>query len=214
MYSVAILCGGESKRMGQDKKFLDWHGTPLLTHMLRGFSGCGDLFLSVRQPSPQLPPDVPAVPDEYPGCGPLAGLHASLRAAKKDILFAVSCDAPLVDRHTADALLPRLGSHDAVVPQMSDGRVHPLAALYRRETAPVAEHLLQSGIFRLRDFLEELDIVYVPTDIFPWGDVTFANLNTHNDIDRLNAEIERLRSWTGLQKNCRYEPEIDFTVGG
>lgn len=193
MYSVAILCGGESRRMGRDKKFLDWHGIPLLTHMLRGFPDCEDLFLSVRRYAPELPSDVPIVTDAYPGCGPLAGLHASLLAAKKDLLFVVSCDTPLVNQHTADILLPLLGKHDAVVPQTLNGRIHPLTALYRRDAVSVAEQYLKNGIFKLRPFLEELDVVYVPTDIFPHGNLSFANLNTEDDIDRLNADMKRLK---------------------
>lgn len=42
-----------------------------------------DLFLSVKESSSVSFSEFPVYLDEYPGCGPLAGLHTSLCAAKK-----------------------------------------------------------------------------------------------------------------------------------
>lgn len=164
-YSAAILCGGKSSRMGRDKKNLDWHGEPLIAHMLRGFPGCDDLFLAANAETRGLPEGIRVVNDRYPGCGPLAGLHASLSSMKHDVLFAVSCDAPLIDWRTAEILCSELGGHTAVVPKTADGRIHPLAAMYRREAGEVAERQLSQGKYKLRDFLAELDVLYVPDAI-------------------------------------------------
>ena len=190
-YSVAILCGGKSSRMGRDKKNLNWHGEPLIMHMLRGFPDCDDLFLAANEETCDLPDGVHAVNDRYPGCGPLAGLHASLLAMKHDVLFAVSCDAPLIDCRTAELLCAELGAHTAVVPKTADGRVHPLAALYRREAGEVAERQLSQGKYKLRDFLAELDVAYVSGTILPYGTLTLSNLNSSEDIQQLKAEIKK-----------------------
>ena len=192
-YSVAILCGGKSSRMGRDKKNLDWHGEPLIRHMLRGFPDCDDLFLAANEETRDLPYGVRTVNDQYPGCGPLAGLHASLLSMKHDVLFAVSCDAPLIDRRTAEILCSELGAHTAAVPKTADGRVHPLAALYRREAIEAAERQLSQGKYKLRDFLAELDVAYVPGTILPYGVLTLSNLNAPEDIQQLEAEIKKNR---------------------
>ena len=192
-YSVAILCGGKSTRMGRDKKNLNWHGVPLLTHMLRGFPDCDDLFLAANEETRDLPDGIRTVNDRYPGCGPLGGLHASLLSMKHDVLFAVSCDAPLIDCRTAEILRAELGTHTAVVPKTANGRVHPLAALYRREAGEAAERQLSQGKYKLRDFLAELDAVYIPGTILPYGVLTLSNLNSPEDIRQLEVEIERLK---------------------
>ena len=191
MYSVAVLCGGESRRMGRDKKYIPWNGVPMLEHMLSGFPGCDDLFISARKETTLSFPDIPVVRDAYPLPGPLSGLCSSLSAAGNDLLFTVSCDVPLVDRRTADILLSLIGEHDAALPLTSDGRIHPLAALYRKKTLREAEHLLRSGILRMRDLIALLDVVYAPSFLFPYGDLTFSNLNTEDDVEKLCRELGR-----------------------
>lgn len=96
--------------------------------MLSGFFGSDDLFLAAGKSPSGVPKDIQYVEDKYFGCGPLAGLHAALGRAKHDILFVTSCDMPLVDHRTADALLPLFGGHDAVVPKTACGKYHPLTA--------------------------------------------------------------------------------------
>ena len=193
-YSVAILCGGKSSRMGRDKKNLAWYGEPLISHMLRGFPGCDDLFPAANEETRGLPEGVRTVNDRYPDCGPLAGLHASLLSMKHDVLFAVSCDAPLIDVRTAEILRAELGGHAAAVPQTEDGRVHPLAALYRREAFDTAARQLRRGEYRLRDFLAEMDVVYVPGAVLPYGALTLSNLNSPEDVRGLVSELERGKS--------------------
>ena len=190
MYSTVILCGGKGFRMGSDKKALDWYGRPLLLHMLSGFSGSDDLFLAAGRSPSGVPKDIQYVEDEYFGCGPLAGLHAALGRAKHDILFVTSCDMPLVDHRTAEALLPLLDGHDAVVPETVCGKYHPLSAVYHRRAMDIVKDQLEHGNFKMRSLLDRLDIFPAPSSILPYGDLTLANLNTPDDVKYLKNRLE------------------------
>ena len=89
-----LLAGGESRRMGRDKRGLRLGGETLLQ---RNLAFLGDLFpvlgLSVRS-AEQAPDDLPAgvvvIPDEVPG-SPLAGL-ASILGRFDEPVFAMAAD--------------------------------------------------------------------------------------------------------------------------
>ena len=193
MYSVVILSGGKSSRMGTDKRLLLWHGSPLLKRLIDGFPECDDRMLSVCTVLENDPSEIRCVADIYPGSGPLAGIHAALAAMRHEILFVTSCDAPLVDARTAEAMFPYLAGYDAVVPRSEDGREHPLIALYRKHTEKEAEERLKRGERRMTAFAAALNTFYVPCEVLPYGELTVANLNTPSDIIQLEEQIERLQ---------------------
>ena len=41
-YSAAILCGGKSRRMGEDKASLQWKDIPLAKYKWQQFTGCAE----------------------------------------------------------------------------------------------------------------------------------------------------------------------------
>ena len=47
-YAAAILCGGKSIRMGQDKATMLLGGVRLADRLIREFAPCGEVLLSVR----------------------------------------------------------------------------------------------------------------------------------------------------------------------
>ena len=184
-YSVSILCGGKSTRMGRDKALLDWNGKPLLQHIAGSFSSCSDLFLSVRDEHQYTDFPYRKVCDQVMGSGPLAGLCASLQAAVHDILFITTCDAPLVDAAAAGALVCALKEHDCAVPVSEQSRIHPLIAVYRKSVLPAALDHLKMNDLRIRSLLRDLDTFYYPAENLPSGELTLANLNTPEEAEKL-----------------------------
>ncbi len=81
-----LLAGGESRRMGLDKRGLRLGGDTLLQRNLAFLGGIFPVVgLSVRsadQAPPDLPADVVVIPDEVPG-SPLAGLASVARPPRR-----------------------------------------------------------------------------------------------------------------------------------
>lgn len=180
-YSTSILCGGKSSRMKQDKAMIDWNGKPLARFIADGFSSCHDIFLSVGNADQFDLPGMRMIEDSFPGCGPMAGLAASLQAARNDILFLTTCDAPLVDEQTAGIMLSLLGTCDAVVPQTLD-HVHPLIAVYRKSVLEKALSCLSAGNRKMLLLLKELNVNYIDAALLPYGADTLTNLNTPEEL--------------------------------
>lgn len=180
VFSVCILCGGRSLRMGEDKAMLDWFGKPLIMHLINAFSSCDDLFLSVRDDGQLKDCNVRKVIDLVPGYGPLAGLHSALNGAVHDVLFVTTCDAPMVDMRTAMLLANALGRHDAVVPADAKG-LNPLVAVYRKTVEAAAGECIAKGVRKMTDLLDTLDVLHFPAEDLPAGELTLSNLNTPQD---------------------------------
>ena len=85
-FSTAILCGGLSRRMGEDKASLAFKGVPLARYKWTQFAGeDAEVFFSVRdkeqgdQIERLVGGKAAALADDPAGCGPLGGICTSLR---------------------------------------------------------------------------------------------------------------------------------------
>ena len=132
--SAALLAGGESRRMGQDKATLVFHGKSLWEiqlDLLRKLQP-REIFLSARSDPVWRPTDVHFVPDQAPSRGPLSGLAATLSRIRTGQLLALAIDMPLMTedflRSLSDVIKPSCG----VIPMIGD-RAEPLAAIYPKD---------------------------------------------------------------------------------
>lgn len=159
--SAVILAGGQGRRMGGVNKALLLVGREtIIERQLKLVRQWSDEIVVVsdderleaylRQHS-----DIRVVPDAFKGEGPLAGLHAGLRAATRSCAWVLGCDQPFLDLSAAEYLLERMTNEasQAALPLIG-GRPQPLHAIYRKEAGAVAEKLLASGE---RKFLALLD---------------------------------------------------------
>ena len=126
--------------MGCDKAMLRLGGQPvaqLLANRLHEFTD--QVLLSTNEPSAYLFLGLPAVADLYPGCGPMAGVHAALLHTARSLVLVLACDLPAVTTQLLRRIIECAEGFDAVVPMTSDGLLHPVCALYRRTCLPVIE---------------------------------------------------------------------------
>jgi molybdopterin-guanine dinucleotide biosynthesis protein A len=132
--------------MGCDKALLRLGGqtvVQLLAQRLHEFTD--QVLLSTNEPAAYSFLGLPAVADRYPGCGPMAGLHAGLLHTTRSLVLVLACDLPAVTPHLLRRIIDGAEGFDAVVPMTSDGLLHPVCALYRRTCLPVIERNLHSG---------------------------------------------------------------------
>src|SRR5881394_2170013 len=85
-----ILAGGQSVRLGRDKANLDWHGRPLLNHMVELLATVCDPVRIVGRGD---------LPDAIPGLGPIGGIFTALMSTATDLNLIVAVDLPLLTSH-------------------------------------------------------------------------------------------------------------------
>lgn len=188
-----ILAGGQSTRMGTDKALLLIEGKPLL-YRLASQTVAFAQTVTIAIDSPQreslyrkalgdLVQQVNFVADEFPGCGPLSGLHAGLSAIADGYVFVIACDMPQVSAPLLQQLLSRIDSGADVIHTADQ----PFHALYQARIASQVKAALEAKDYRLMGLLNRLHTIELaPLE----GDqsTVFTNLNTPEDYNKYTAE--------------------------
>jgi molybdopterin-guanine dinucleotide biosynthesis protein A len=186
---AVVLCGGQSRRMGQPKAWLPFGPERMLQRVVRLVSSAAGPIVVVAAPDQEVPPlpsGVLLVRDPVSGRGPLQGLAAGLAGLPEsvELAYATATDVPFLEPAWIDRLRDLIGDHDLAIP-FAEGYHHPLAALYRRSTVlPAIEALLHAD--RLRPFflMEAVRTRVVEADELREVDPelrTLRNLNTPGD---------------------------------
>ena len=103
-YSLLLLAGGKSARMGTNKADLLYEGKTFLEHMLAKAHALGIEQCYISGYASQRE-DVHTVLDIYPDRGPLSGLHASLQAIQTPYCLVLPVDAPNLPLEILEGLL-------------------------------------------------------------------------------------------------------------
>lgn len=176
--SAVILAGGQSRRMGRCKARLPLKNETMLAHITKQLENFPERWLSANDPALGAGFLGKTIPDIYPGCGPLAGLHAVFQQTEKDFLFCVPCDMPHFPWELAAAMLADFPPEaDAMICVDGAGQAHPLCGIYARTALPALARHLQAENLRVMALLAELRTVWFETaGRFP--DAVFLNINT------------------------------------
>ena len=187
----AILAGGLSRRLGQDKAALRLNGKPLALWAAEALAPLvTTCWLITNQPLAHMAFGLPLVTDLRPFQGPAGGLLTALFYARTPWVLAAAVDNPF----PAPALLAELAgwagrtSRPAVVCRSPAG-LEPFPGLYAPRLLPKLRDFLLTDR-RLTRFLEICrPQILSETEVLaldPEGR-SFFNLNTARDLKRARA---------------------------
>lgn len=180
-----VLAGGKSTRMGTDKAFIVLNGSTLLARMLDLARSMTTDVRIVGQ-AEKFSNFAPTVEDVFPGCGPLAGIHAALRSSQTDRNLILAIDLPFLSRQFLDFLIMKSRASDAnvTIVRTVEGW-QPLCAIYRRAFADSAEAALRQGRYRIDPLFTDASTCVIRDDDLRQQKLSpdlFRNLNTPEDL--------------------------------
>ena len=155
IYSLLLLAGGKSARMGTNKAELLYEGKTFLDHMLDKARALGieKFYISGYDPHRE---DVTTVWDRYANRGPLSGLHACMQTIDTPYCLVLPVDAPKLPLEILEGLLTHHRNHtrEKVLIWEHGIRQEPLIAIYPTAMAGTIEDLIRdhaAPVFRAID---------------------------------------------------------------
>ncbi len=147
--------------MGRDKAVIEYDGQPLLTHSVLALASAGasEVFVVGRQAREIL--GTPAIPDLFPGEGPLGGVISALTHSCEPIVAFMPCDLTNANPLSVTKSLAALGSADVAVPVV-EGHRQWVHAVFRTTALDSLREQFSAGARSLRAGVSELRLVEVP----------------------------------------------------
>jgi len=182
--SLLVLAGGDSRRMGRPKAWIEVGDTYLLRYTAdRLASEFSEVLVAMAEPE-QLEQPVPyrVVFDRKRSSGPLAGIESGLTAARHDVVFVIACDMPYVRTETALMAVAAARNCDAAIPRI-DGRREPVCGAYRSSALTVIRAELDSGRLSAAGVADQLDVTWLE-HLDP---EQFRSLNTPADLEQFHV---------------------------
>jgi molybdopterin-guanine dinucleotide biosynthesis protein A len=152
---VAIMAGGESRRMGADKAALVVGGETILLRVARTAvaTSLGVHIAGRPRPRDWPLPEVTFHKDDEAGLGPLGGLATILRRSDGPVV-ALGCDMPLLDTEAIEWLVGEAAARtleDGLVTVSASGKQQPLFSVYMPAVLALVERHLQDETLALKD---------------------------------------------------------------
>jgi molybdopterin-guanine dinucleotide biosynthesis protein A len=185
--SAFILAGGKSTRMGADKAFVRLGGRTLLDRV-QGLARSLTSDVRIIGDPAKFAAFAPVVQDVFRECGPLAGIHAALRASSRELNLILAVDVPFVSLPLLQYLIERArnSATATVTVTQAGGGWQPLCAVYRREFADAAEQALRAGRHKIDALFEATPTQVIKEDELEAAGFSaemFRNLNTREELE-------------------------------
>ncbi len=186
--SVAILAGGQSSRMGQDKAFLMLGGRSVIERVLECVQPLSDeVTLITNTPERFRHLGYRMVGDVYPGKGSLGGIYTAIHAACNSHCLVVACDMPFLNADLLCHLTELAPGYDVVIPRIEEFP-ETMHAVYGKACLEPIKRRLLAGRLKIIGFFGDVRVQYVERDDVARFDPTFRsflNINTPDDWERV-----------------------------
>ncbi|MEZ4274013.1 MAG: molybdenum cofactor guanylyltransferase [Nitrospirales bacterium] len=196
--SGVVLAGGQSRRMGKDKRGLEWMGTKFLDRVCLTIGSLFEEVLLVTAiedyPAGHLP--VRLVTDAIPKKGSLGGLFTGIKEASQSSVFVVACDMPFLNSVVISRFC-ELPESDVLMVKLSHG-YQPLHGRYSKRCSFILEQMIHDGNLRIQSLVNDpsLSVQIVDESLFkdidPYG-YSFLNINTPSDYEFARKAASHLR---------------------
>lgn len=179
--------------MGVDKAFLRLGRLTLLEHLIATAKEVCETVALVGDKE-RLRPYGWVIEDEFPGQGPLAGIHAALTSTSAEELnLFLAVDIPGVPATLLKYLLKVAEDSGSVVTvPCCNGFTQTLCGVYRRQFGEVAESALRAGENKIEPLYDQVSTRRLSETVLGkqgFEPSIFDNVNTPEDWDRMQKRL-------------------------
>ena len=183
----AILAGGESSRMGENKAFVQVGGVPIIERVIARLQPLVDeLAIITNSPAEYAHLGLTVHTDILPGKATLGGLYTAVERASTLYTFVVSCDQPFLNAALLRYLAGLRSGYDVVVPLNREGYPQSMHALYSKACAQPIFQRLEADRLKVIGFFPDVRVRAVSAEEIDSIDPerwSFVNVNTPDDLE-------------------------------
>ena len=182
-----VLAGGKSKRMGQDKTQLNYHGKTQLEHTV-GLLEESRLDTYVSLATDQQLEEYQSISDKFLDLGVFGAICSAFMQNPNTAWLVLATDLPFVDSQLIDQLLKARDPSKVAtaVKGQSKEFVEPLITIYEPKAYPVLLSYLAQGYSCPRKALINSDVTIVEV-----ADDLIRNINTPQEYKEAQDEIAK-----------------------
>jgi molybdopterin-guanine dinucleotide biosynthesis protein A len=189
---AAVLAGGASRRMGRPKAALPYGAGTLLEHQTSRLAEVFSDVYAVLKEKPEFavgPAQI--LIDRSPDHAAIHGLARSLEEVE-DRVFVLAVDLPLLPADAMRVVAARsFGTAAPAVLPRAEGRLQPLAAVWRRCVLPAALERIARGKLSLRGLAQEVGADVIGEEEWRRGDPSGNGFTNWNTMEQYLAAKER-----------------------
>ncbi|WP_296860851.1 molybdenum cofactor guanylyltransferase [uncultured Methanobrevibacter sp.] len=203
MKSSIILCGGQSRRMGQDKGSMIIKDKPMIKYILSTLNNEIDEAIIVLNDCERIskykdfinPNDytyrIKFVEDKIKNKGPISGILTGLENITTEYAIVFPCDNPFISKNTIQTLFSEITENlQAVVPYHDPENKlktsEPLHSIYNKNIIPLINELILKDSLHIKGIIEKIETKYVLIDNKKILKKEFRNLNRPEDLEIFN----------------------------
>lgn len=187
---TAILAGGKSSRMGQNKVLMEYQNRRFLDRIceeLRGFDE--KPCISAAMPGEYEDLGLSVVCDEHREIGPMEGIRQVLIHTSCDYVFVCAGDMPFITGDLVRYMAEFISSDYDCYCMVDEDHIHPLCAIYSKKILPVIEELIEQGQYRLMQILRRVRTKYIRLESSCFDKKQLRNINTREEFESLSLPL-------------------------
>ena len=187
-YSLLLLAGGKSKRMGANKAELLYNGKTFVETLIEKAKQLGitKIYLSGY---PKEVDGAEFVPDVYKEVGPLGGIHGGLCSVETPYCMVLPVDVPQVPVTFLDEMINYhennvVSGEKKELPLVLERQefLEPLIGIYPVGITAFIEERIRSQVLSVFRMVKSLGYTSYRKDV---EEALIANINTREDYERL-----------------------------
>lgn len=190
-FSLAIMAGGKSSRMGRDKSFVQVGGQTIIERVLQRTANLGqaETILITNQPGDYAHLGLPMVSDVIEDKGSLGGIYTAITHSQQEYTLVIACDMPFVSAPLLKYMLSFINEnhqYDVIVPRV-DGYPQGLHAIYRKTCLEPIRERVEANQLKVIGFYEDMAMRYLDETEYQTYDAdkaAFININTPEELQK------------------------------
>jgi molybdenum cofactor guanylyltransferase len=187
--TCAILAGGKSTRMGQDKATIKIGENPLIRLVYdRAKEVFDDVIIISSLHNTIESIDASVLRDVVPFGNSMTGIVSALLYSETPYTFVVACDMPFLSTETFKYMKNEATGEDIIIPKTQWG-LEPLHAIYNRSCMAHLFRLIEQKRFKITGLLPFVSVKELTdqTYFFKSGNSVFTNINAMKDLSMVEA---------------------------